>query len=50
MKIIKIKEDITSEIARSFKNSISIDQKTTNKKNGPFEQILATYNSKVQVM
>ena len=25
-------------------------QKTTNKKNGPFEQILATYNSKVQVM
>ena len=29
MKIIKIKEDITSEIANSFKNSISIDVEAT---------------------
>jgi len=29
MKIIKIKEDITSEIAKSFKNSISIDTEAT---------------------
>jgi len=29
MKIIKIKEDITSEIARSFKNSIAIDTEAT---------------------
>tara|TARA_B100001093_G_C26734639_1_gene973853 strand:- start:711 stop:1334 length:624 start_codon:yes stop_codon:yes gene_type:complete len=29
MKIIKIKEDITSEIARSFKNSISLDTEAT---------------------
>ena len=29
MKIIKIKEDITSEIASSFKNSISIDTEAT---------------------
>ena len=29
MKIIKIKEDITSEIARSFRNSISIDTEAT---------------------
>ena len=29
MKIIKIKEDITSEIANSFKNSIAIDTEAT---------------------
>ena len=29
MKIIKIKEDITSEIANSFKNSISLDVEAT---------------------
>ena len=29
MKIIKIKEDITSEIAKSFKNSIAIDTEAT---------------------
>ena len=29
MKIIKIKEDITSEIAGSFKNSIAIDTEAT---------------------
>ena len=29
MKIIKIKEDITSEIAKSFKNSISLDTEAT---------------------
>ena len=29
MKIIKIKEDITSEIASSFKNSIAIDTEAT---------------------
>ena len=29
MKIIKIKEDITSEVANSFKNSISIDTEAT---------------------
>ena len=29
MKIIKIKEDITSEIAHSFKNSIAIDTEAT---------------------
>ena len=29
MKITKIKEDITSEIANSFKNSIAIDTEAT---------------------
>ena len=29
MKIIKIKEDITSEVANSFKNSIAIDTEAT---------------------
>ena len=29
MKIIKIKEDITSEVAKSFKNSIAIDTEAT---------------------
>ena len=29
MKITKIKEDITSEIAKSFKNSIAIDTEAT---------------------
>ena len=29
MKIIKIKEDITSEIANSFKNSVAIDTEAT---------------------
>ena len=39
MKITKFKEDITSEIASSFKNSIAIDTEATGLQNSRTRQI-----------